>query len=122
MKKQVLFLIIIASCIFVFASMPAKAAYEFYVIKLEGFSQDKHKDWGQVNNIVRSVNGVKSVKLDRRKNEVRITCGGQGCNDTIVNKVKGELTKNRYVIRPSSYGKPYAGNIKIDTQRSTRGK
>ncbi len=122
MKKRVLFLIIVVSCIFVFASIPVKAAYEFYVIKLEGFGQDKHKDWGQVNNIVRSVNGVKSVKLDRRKNEVRITCGGQGCNDTTVNKVKGELTKNRYVIRPSSYGKPCAGNIKIDTQRSIRGK
>lgn len=112
MKKQVLFLIIIASFIFVFASMPAKAAYEFYVIKLEGFSQDKHKDWNQVNNIVRSVNGVKNVQIDRRNNQVRITCGNNGCNDVIVNQVKSKLTQNRYIVRPTSWGDPHVGNDK----------
>ncbi len=119
MKKHVLLTIIVLSVIFIFTSMPAKAAYEFYVIQLEGFNQDKHKDWNQVNNIVRSVNGVKNVQVDRQKNQIRISCGGQGCNDAIVNQVKNKLTQNRYVVRPSSWGDPHVGN---DKWKGARGK
>jgi hypothetical protein len=99
MKKSVVISTVLFTGLFLFLSFSLWAADEFYAIQLEPFTQDKHKDWGNVEKIVRSVQGVTKVQIDKQTNTLRMFCVSRGCNKPIVNNVMEKLRQNRYTVK-----------------------
>jgi hypothetical protein len=99
MKKSVVISTVLFAGLFLFLSFSLWAADEFYTIQLEPFTQDKHKDWGNVEKIVRSVQGVTKVQIDKQTNTLRMFCVSRGCNKPIVNNVMEKLRQNRYTVK-----------------------
>jgi len=99
MKKSAVVSIILFAGLFLFLSVSLWAANEFYTIQLEPFTQDKHKDWGNVEKIVRSVQGVTKVQIDKQTNTLRMFCVSRGCNKPTVDKVMEKLRQNRYTVK-----------------------
>ena len=52
-----------------------------------------------MENIVRSVQDVTKVQIDKQTNTLRMFCVSRGCNKPIVNKVMEDLKQNRYAVK-----------------------
>jgi hypothetical protein len=127
MKKSVVISTVLFAGLFLFLSGSLWAANEFYTIQLEPFTQDKHKDWGNLEKIVRSVQGVTKVQIDKQTNTLRMFCVSRGCNKPIVNKVMEELRQNRYAVKAHGtmaeqqpYGKIDRAPMKLEPEAASK--
>jgi nitrogen regulatory protein PII-like uncharacterized protein len=114
MKKSLVISTALFAGLFLFLSVSLWAASEFYTIQLESFVQDKHKDWNNVEKIVRSVQGVTKVQIDKQTNTLRMFCVSRGCNEQIVSKVTEKLKENRYTVKAQGRLPDQQGFPKVD--------